>query len=106
MFNNKDTLKNEHAYEELKSVMTDSKASVDNYINTSSLFSGSYADALKLLKNAPDIKNLCCIKIVKELKKIVEDNDREIEMYLKDINQTENNITIKKEFIKNEYRQQ
>ena len=70
------------------------------------MFSGSYADALKLLKNAPDIKNLCCTKIVKELKKIVEVNDREIKFHLKNINQIENNITIQKEFIKNEYRQQ
>lgn len=106
LFNNKDTLKNDHAYEELESVMSDAKTDVDNYINTSSLFSGSYADALKLLKNPPDIKNLCCIKIVKELKKIVEENDREIEFHLNNINQIDNNITIQKEFIKNEYRQQ
>ena len=50
LFNNKDTLKNEHAYEKLESVMSESKTDVDNYINTTSLFSGSYADALKLLK--------------------------------------------------------
>ena len=103
LFNNKDTLKNEHAYKELGSVMSDSKTDVDNYINTSSLFSGSYADALKLLKNLPNIK-ACCIKIVKELKKIVEENDREIEFYLNNINQIDNNITIQKEIIKNSYK--
>ena len=34
LFNNKDTLKNDHAYEELESVMSDAKTDVDNYINT------------------------------------------------------------------------
>jgi hypothetical protein len=104
LFNNKDTLKNEHAYEKLESVMEESKKDVDNYINTGFVH-GSYADALQLLKNLPDIKT-CCIQIVNKLINIVEDNERVIEMYLKDINQIENNITVQKEFIKNEYRQQ
>ena len=103
LFNNKDTLKNEHAYKELGSVMSDSKTDVDNYINTSSLFSGSYADALKLLKNLPDIKT-CCIQIVKGLKEVVKENDSEIEFYLNNINQIDNNITIQKKIIKNSYK--
>jgi len=104
LFNNKDTLKNDHAYEELGSVMSDSKIDIDNYINAS-FVSGSYADALKLLKNPPDIRNLCCIKIMKGLKKIVEENDSEIKFHLKNINQIENNIITQKEFIRNEYGQ-
>lgn len=103
LLNNKDTFKDDHAYEELGNVMSDSKLDVGNYINTTSLFSGSYADALKLLKNTPDIRNLCCTKIVKELEKIVEKNDSEIEFHLKNINQIEDNITISKEFIRNSY---
>lgn len=103
LLNNKDTLKNDHAYEELGSVMSDAKTDIDNYINIS-FVTGSYADALKLLKNPPDIRNLCCIKMVKKLKKIVEENDSEIIFHLKNINQIENNIIIQKEFIRNSYK--
>ena len=102
--NNKDKFKNDHAYEELGSVMTDSKASVDNYINTSSLFSGSYADALQLLPQMKDIRKLCCKKIVKELKEVVKENDRKIEFHLKNINKLNDMITIQKELIKNSYK--
>lgn len=104
LLNNKDTLKNKYAYEKLESVMPDSKVDVDNYIN-SGFFHGSYANALQLLKNLPDIET-CCIQIVNKLINIVEDNDSGIKVYLNNINQIENNITIQKEFIKNEYRQQ
>ena len=64
---------------------------------------GSYADALSLLKNLPDIKK-CCIKIVKGLQNIVKEKERKIKDYLKDINELNNLITIRKEIIRNSYK--
>ena len=64
---------------------------------------GSYADALSLLKNLPDI-NKCCIQIVKRLIKIVKEKESFIKDYLKDINELNNMITVQKELIKNSYK--
>ena len=43
---------------------------------------------------------------MKGLKEVVKEKEDEMKHYLNNINQIENNITVQKEFIKNEYRQQ
>lgn len=100
LLNKQDDIKKEYAYEDLENLINDSD-NLENYTDIGG--GGSYADALSLLKNLPDIKT-CCIKIVKGLKKIVKEKEIFIKGYLKDINELNDDITIQKEFIKNSYK--
>ena len=103
LYNNNNKLSNEHAYDELEGVIRDASVGLEKYINTASLTCGSYADALKLLTNLPDIKT-CCIPIVKGLKDVVKKKEEEMKNYLKDINNINNELTIRKEIIINSYK--
>ena len=100
LLNKQDDIKKEYAYEDLENLINDSD-NLENYFGIGG--GGSYADALSLLKNLPDIKT-CCIQIVKGLKEVVKEKEDDMKHYLKDINQIENNITIQKEIIKNSYK--
>ena len=100
LFNKQDKISKEHAYEDLSNIMNDS-AHLELYFGIGG--GGSYADALSLLKNLPDIKT-CCIQIVKGLKKIVKEKETFIKGYLKDINELNDMITIQKELIKDSYK--
>ncbi len=90
----------DYAYDDLENLMNDS-VHLELYFSIGG--GGSYADALSLLKNLPDIKK-CCIKIVKGLQNIVKEKERKIKDYLKDINELNNLITIRKEIIRNSYK--
>ena len=103
LYNNNNKLSNEHAYDELEGVIRDASVGLEKYINTASLTCGSYADALKLLTNLPDIKT-CCRGIVKGLKDVVKKKEEEMKDYLKDINNINNELTIRKEIIINSYK--
>ena len=81
LFNNNNKLSNEYAYNELEGLIADANIGLEKYINTASLTCGSYADALKLLKNPPDIQT-CCIGIVKGLKEVVIEKEKEMKDYL------------------------
>ena len=99
-FDKQDKISKEHAYEDLSNIMNDS-AHLELYFGIGG--GGSYADALSLLKNLPDIKT-CCIQIVKGFKKIVKGKETFIKGYLKDINELKDMITIQKELIKDSYK--
>jgi len=99
-FDKQDKISKEHAYEDLSNIMNDS-AHLELYFGIGG--GGSYADALSLLKNLPDIKT-CCIQIVKGFKKIVKEKETFIKGYLKDINELNDMITIQKELIKDSYK--
>lgn len=103
LYNNNNKLSNEHAYDELEGIIGDATVGLEKYINTVSLSCGSYADALKLLKNLPDIKK-CCRDIVKGLKEVVIEKEDKIKEYLQNINELNDRITIQKELIKNSYK--
>jgi len=90
----------DYAYEDLSNIMNDS-VHLELYFGIGG--GGSYADALSLLKNLPDIKK-CCIKIVQVLQNIVKEKERKIKDYLKEINELNNLITIRKEIIRNSYK--
>ena len=100
LFNKQDDIKKEYAYEDLENLINDSD-NLENYTGIGG--GGSYADALSLLKNLPDIKT-CCIQIVEGLKEVVIEKEIFIKGYLKDINDLNDDITIQKEFIKNSYK--
>jgi hypothetical protein len=96
-------LSNEHAYDELEGIIADANIGLEKYINTASLSCGSYADALKVLVHLPDIQT-CCRGIVKGLKEVVIEKEKEMKDYLKDINNINNELTIRKEIIRNSYK--
>ena len=100
LLNKQDDIKKEYAYDDLENLINDSD-NLENYTGIGG--GGSYADALSLLKNLPDIKT-CCIKIVTGLKKIVKEKEVFIKGYLKDINELNDELTIRKEIIINSYK--
>ena len=100
LLNKQDDINKEYAYEDLENLINDSD-NLENYFGIGG--GGSYADALSLLKNLPDIKT-CCIKIVTGLKKIVKEKEVFIKGYLKDINELNDELTIRKEIIRNSYK--
>ena len=99
-FDKQDKISKGHAYEDLSNIMNDS-AHLELYFGIGG--GGSYADALSLLKNLPDIKK-CCMQIVKGLKEVVIEKEDKMKEYLQKINELNDMITIQKELIKDSYK--
>jgi hypothetical protein len=99
-FDKQDKISKGHAYEDLSNIMNDS-AHLELYFGIGG--GGSYADALSLLKNLPDIQK-CCMQIVKGLKEVVIEKEDKMKEYLQKINELNDMITIQKELIKDSYK--